>query len=133
MITVVVALSILCGFVAAIIAQARSANGLTAFLAGILLGPIGVLIAFGMPSYRGSADPSGLPPGLRRECPFCKSQIDRDATVCKFCQRASDAVLSSAGSTCKSGRAHKWEDSTLYPHYIVCSRCEVYAKERLSV
>jgi hypothetical protein len=116
------------GLISAVVAKARNANALQAFVIGILLGPFGLIFAFGLPSHNVSADPSGLPPGWRRECPYCKSQIQTDASVCRYCNRESDAVPF-VPAECQAGRSHKWEESELYPGYIVCSRCETYAKD----
>jgi hypothetical protein len=126
-----VALWLICGLVSAIVASSRGANGCGAFLVGMLLGPFGIIIAFVMPAKARvavKAARDGLPPAWLRECPACKSQIQVNATVCKFCQRESPAEDLEIDPPCAPGRKHKWEDSTLYPGFIVCRRCETYGQ-----
>jgi hypothetical protein len=60
-----------CGIGAAIIASNRGERNLTAFLVGLLLGPIGVLLA--------------LTGGKR--CPHCMSKIHAAANICPKCLR----------------------------------------------
>lgn len=64
---------IACGVVAAIIGS-RKGEGCAAFFIGIILGPIGILLALGSS-------------GNRRPCPFCKEMIHKEAVVCPHCQR----------------------------------------------
>jgi hypothetical protein len=64
---------IACGIVAAMIGS-RKGVGRAGFSVGILLGPIGILIAIFME-------------GNRKECPYCKELIHKDARVCPHCQR----------------------------------------------
>jgi uncharacterized membrane protein YeaQ/YmgE (transglycosylase-associated protein family) len=65
----------------------------TGFLLGFLLGLIGLLIvAIATPGGTAGAPGFGTAqPHLRtRECPFCKTSIRRDASVCPHCQRESE-------------------------------------------
>lgn len=52
----------------------KKGEGTSACIGGVLLGPIGVLIAL-------------VSKGNRVSCPFCKSLIDPTASVCSHCQR----------------------------------------------
>ncbi|NLN77115.1 MAG: hypothetical protein GX139_12520 [Armatimonadetes bacterium] len=52
----------------------KKGEGTTACIGGVLLGPIGVLMAV-------------VSKGDRATCPFCKSLIDPAASVCSHCQR----------------------------------------------
>lgn len=60
---------------------------------GLFLGWLGVLIAaIATPSNavkQQRAGSTGLSAAQSRECPFCKSSIRRDASVCPHCQRES--------------------------------------------
>ena len=60
------------GIGAVIVASNRGDSGCTAFLWGVLLGPIGLLIVI-------------LSGG--RRCPHCKSKIHQQATICPMCQQ----------------------------------------------
>jgi len=53
-----------------------------AFL-GLLLGPIGVLLAL---AYDGN---------IRKPCPFCKEKVHKEAIACPHCQRDLPAMWSS--------------------------------------
>ena len=63
----------LCGIVAAMIGS-KKGEGILAFLFGVLLGPIGILIAL-------------FSTGNRRTCPYCKESVHKEAKVCSHCQR----------------------------------------------
>lgn len=61
---------------------------------GLLLGWIGVIIAAVATPSRAAQFSGGAvagPSGPVRECPHCKEQMRRDASVCPHCQRDSDA------------------------------------------
>lgn len=64
---------ILCGLGAAAIASAKEGSVLTGFLAGVLLGPIGILIVLM------ASGPSG-------RCPHCRKKINARASVCPHCR-----------------------------------------------
>lgn len=44
-----------------------------------------------------------------RECPFCKSQIRPDATVCPHCQRESEPWTLNDGHWWKKDESNEWE------------------------
>jgi hypothetical protein len=67
---------LLCGIVAAMIGRRKGA-GCVGFVVGLILGPIGIIIALVMK-------------GNRKACPFCKELVNRDATVCPHCQKDID-------------------------------------------
>lgn len=62
----------LCAIVAALIG-ARKGEGFLAFILGLLLGPIGILIAL-------------VSKGNRRPCPWCKETVHKEAVVCPRCR-----------------------------------------------
>jgi len=64
---------LLCGIAAAMIGSQKG-EGCAGFMAGVLLGPFGILIAL-------------FSKGNRKTCPYCKELIHKDAAVCKHCQR----------------------------------------------
>jgi predicted amidophosphoribosyltransferase len=61
---------IVCGIAAAVVANGRGENGCLWFGCGVLLGPIGLLLAF----------TTGF------KCPHCSSKISWKANVCPKCQ-----------------------------------------------
>jgi hypothetical protein len=72
---------IVCAVAAAAIAGRRDRAG-TGFLLGLILGPIGVIIACVLK-------------GNRAECPYCKELVRKDASVCPHCRKD---LRSGAGS-----------------------------------
>lgn len=63
---------ILFGVVTALIARNKGEPVITAFIVGIILGPIGLIIIF-------------LIAG--KKCPYCKSRIHTEAIICPKCQQ----------------------------------------------
>lgn len=64
---------LLCGVIAAMIGARKNA-GCLSFIVGLLFGPFGILFAL-------------LSKGDQKTCPFCRSYMHRDATVCRYCHR----------------------------------------------
>ena len=71
---VYIPIALLCAVVAAF-AGKRKGEALSSFFLGLLLGPIGILIA--LSDWGGS----------KTRCPFCREFIDNQATVCAHCRR----------------------------------------------
>ncbi|TYB31288.1 MAG: zinc-ribbon domain-containing protein [Candidatus Mcinerneyibacterium aminivorans] len=66
---VVVFIWILFGIAAGLVGSSRGGNGCLYFLAGFLLGPIGLITAF----FEG------------KRCPRCQKKISNNAMVCPYC------------------------------------------------
>jgi len=66
------ALWLIFGIAAALIGSQRGGNGCLWFGAGLVLGPIGLVLAFVVPGEK---------------CPSCKSNVHPEATVCPKCSR----------------------------------------------
>ena len=97
----------LCGIGAAMIASSKNRSGCGWFGAGILLGPIAILIVGFMaageaptknvPQQRHLrqpasdphqlASPQATPAKQTKECPFCAETVLAAATVCRYCNR----------------------------------------------
>lgn len=77
-----------CGIVAAIIG-ARKGEGFLAFIMGVFLGPIGVLIAI-------------LSSGNQMSCPSCKEKINKKAIICPHCRSNIPPQLKSSDSLATS-------------------------------
>lgn len=71
---IVIPVWLICGIVAALIYQSKGRSGVSGCLGGVILGPIGLLLAIA------SSD-------ARRKCPHCAERIQKDAKVCPHCQR----------------------------------------------
>ena len=78
-----IAIWLVCAFGAAIIANGKGRSGGKGFLAGLLLGPIGVLIALGLPDGKRKAELAAQ--AQLRPCPVCAERIQAAALKCRFC------------------------------------------------
>ena len=65
------------------VAQQRGLSGGLWLLVGLLLGAFGLILALLWPE----PPPPGPPVGTMRACPFCRADVPRDATVCRYCER----------------------------------------------
>lgn len=75
---------LLFGAAAAFVANARGGDGLTGFLLGLFLGPLGLVIA----CFTGSEakrDERDVVAGAKKVCPRCAETVLRAALVCKHC------------------------------------------------
>ena len=82
----IVLIWIVLGVVCASIWQGKGGSYAAGFAFGVLLGLIGlVIVLVAKPDSRRSGTR-----GSDRECPYCKSSIRADASVCPHCQHASD-------------------------------------------
>lgn len=75
---------LICGFIAAAIASGKGNSGGAAFLLGVLLGPLGILIAAIRKANPQQADRDSAGRGMVK-CPFCAEFIRPEATVCSHC------------------------------------------------
>jgi hypothetical protein len=77
-VTVLVLLWVLCGLLAGTIAAGKNRSYGRWLLAGLLLGPVGVVWAMRRPEY--------IPPEEARPCPRCGRTIRRVASECPYCR-----------------------------------------------
>lgn len=80
---IVIASGLIFGFISAMVWSGKGGHFGIGFLIGFLLGLIGLIIV-------AVAKPSGQKSKTLRECPFCKTRMERDASVCPHCQRESE-------------------------------------------
>lgn len=72
------------GVIGAMIADKKGNNGGGGFLLGVLLGPIGLLIAFFSSDNEPKKEQRS---GNTKKCPYCAEYVKPDARVCKHCGR----------------------------------------------
>jgi uncharacterized membrane protein len=75
---------VLCGAIAAAIASSKGGSGVAAFFVGLLLGPIGIVIACFMGDSQRRAEMDAAQ-GSRKKCPQCAEYVMAEARVCRFC------------------------------------------------
>jgi len=89
--------------------KGRSNEG---FALGLLLGPIGLIIALLLPAK---------PMAGARRCPLCRETVADDATVCPHCQREIGTAFNVTCASC--GRGFNIAPSRL-GHVARCPRCK---------
>lgn len=75
-----------CGVVAAMIASGKHRSAGNFFLAGLLLGPLGVLIAAVVSPDQAARDRHLVSIGKLRACPACLTALPPQASVCRACR-----------------------------------------------
>lgn len=78
---------LLCGLTAAVIYRQKGRSGAVAFVVGVILGPIGVLLAALSSADKPAIEAQQLATGAARKCPHCGELVRPEATVCRHCQR----------------------------------------------
>lgn len=72
--TVCLGFWVLCGLVAMYIYRNKNRSGLTGFLGGFLLGPVGIILAL-------------VSSDNKPKCPYCAERIQPEARVCPHCRK----------------------------------------------
>lgn len=78
---------LLCGVIAAAIYSRKGRPGAAAFIVGVLLGPLGVLLALLSSTDTAAVERAALASGASKKCPHCGEIVRAEASVCRYCQR----------------------------------------------
>lgn len=92
---------VLFGAVTAVVAKNKGRSAFGWFLIGVLLGPIGLILALVVSKNLAAIEHEALSSGAAKKCPFCAELIKQEAIVCRFCGRE---LVNSTAAT-KSGGA----------------------------
>src|SRR5574340_1276946 len=78
---------LVCGIITAAIGSNKGRSGCGWFIVGILLGPLGIILALVMSPNVAQVEQQSLKSGESRKCPYCAELVKREAIVCKHCGR----------------------------------------------
>ena len=76
---------VICGLLAVSIASNKGQNTFSAFLVGVLLGPLGVILVAVQKTNTAGLEQRQIASGEHKKCPRCAETVKADALVCKHC------------------------------------------------
>lgn len=83
---------VICGFICSVIAGAKGRSASAFFFMGLLLGPLGIVLALVTAKNEKVIEKEWIECGEMRKCPFCAELIKSEAIKCKHCQSDVEAI-----------------------------------------
>ena len=84
---------LLFGVGAAIVARDKGLDGCLWFVLGILLGPVGLLLAFAVRGDPSTLERRAIASGQSKRCPDCAELVRREAIKCRHCGSDLPAIV----------------------------------------
>lgn len=75
---------VVCAFIGYAIGKNKG-RGTAGAVAGLLLGPIGIIVALVLQENREKSAEYAIAEGGMKKCPFCAELIKSEASVCRYC------------------------------------------------
>lgn len=73
------------GIITAMIGSSKGRSGCSYFLLGVLLGPLGIILALVTKTDHQAVERDRISTGLERKCPMCAELVKAEAVLCKHC------------------------------------------------
>lgn len=77
----------LCGLISSIAGSNKGRSGFLWFLVGLVLGPLGIVLALVAKKDSQTIESKALALGTQKKCPFCAELIKSEAIICKHCNK----------------------------------------------